>query len=115
MLTAKNAIQPMNFDPPMLFSVTRAELIQINSESRESDFSFLLSDEEIAEIPADAKIDVLWPWLHTNYKGDKNVRLAVQFGEGGDRTLDVSLAAWERIFRNGQPEPERGPWMQEMK
>ena len=111
MLTLKNAIQPMHFDPPMTFSVTRDELIQINTESRESHFSFLLSDEEIAGIPADAKIDVLWPWLHTNYKGDQNVRLAVRFEESGDMTLDVSLAAWERICKNGQPEPGRRPWM----
>ena len=111
MLTLKNAIQPMHFDPPMTFFVTRDELIQINEESRESHFSFLLSDEEIAGVPADAKMDVLWPWLHTNYKGDQNVRLAVHFGGDGEKTLDISVAAWERIFKNGQPEPERRPWM----
>ena len=108
MPTTTNAIQPMFFDPPMQVSVTPDELLEICKESRESHFSFLLSDEEIAEIPADAKIDVLWPWLHTNYKGDQNVRLAVQIGERGDRTLDVNLAAWERIFENGRPEAGPG-------
>ena len=37
-----NGIQPMYFDPPMTFSVTRDELIEICKESRESHFSFLL-------------------------------------------------------------------------
>ena len=110
MPTAQSNIEPMIFDPPMLFSVTLNELVEICKESRQSHFSFVLDDSEIAGIPADRPIEVSSPWLHTNFRGDQNVRLAVQFGRN-DSVLDVSLAAWEKILQNGEPEPERRPWL----
>jgi hypothetical protein len=103
-------IEPMTFAQPMTFSVTRDELAQINRESREQHFSFVLSDDEIAAIPPNAQIEVLFPWLHTNYKGDQDVRLTVRYGEW-ERVLDVSLESWAQICQNGQPEPERRPWI----
>ena len=99
-------IELLDLDFAMSYFVTRAELIEINDEGRRENFSFTLSDEQIARIPDDCTIRVCNAARYRSGKGEANVRVDFEVG-----TLDVSISAWEKILRNGQRVPEQNPWM----
>ncbi len=96
-------------DCDLIFSITKAELVEMNEESRKMmssgkgmKFSILLSDEEIAEIAADSKIEILPHFLRTYNNGTQTVRVSVHYGPDKCELLDLSLAAWDRLSKNGQ-------------
>ena len=62
-------MMPIDYDPQCF--LTRAELVEINEESRAIGLSRILPDEWLAEIPADAVIPILGAWKHRSCQGQK--------------------------------------------
>jgi hypothetical protein len=99
-------IELLDLDFTMSYFVTRAELIEINDEARRENCTFTLSDEQIASIPADSRIQVCNAARHTSGKGEAHFRVDFEVG-----TLDVTATAWEKILQNGERASPQNPWM----